>query len=269
MNAPEVTLPAGYRITRFYTLARRFPTLIGRLPNGSELPYGPYTVGQFVTAVVLLVGGYWTLPLWGGQRGLLVNAPLLLGVTAGAVMFLRKVPWRGRGPVPILRGAFSSYGSAQGTYRGKALPARQATRVTGRICIADERAMSAASSLLRERRAQLPGQAAQVHQDAAASASASASAQHHVSAGVSTSPPPAPLTAPASAAPAPTSPLTFTARPAPRTARPARPARAAGAASLSGVQRLRQQAGAASTTGSPNTVGPTAQLAAAGSSRKH
>lgn len=259
MNAPEVTLPAGYRITRFYTLARRFPTLIGRLPNGSELPYGPYTVGQFVTAVVLLVGGYWTLPLWGGQRGLLLNAPLLLGVTAGAVMFLRKVPWRGRGPVPMLRGAFSSYGSAQGTYRGKALPARQATRVTGRICIADERAMSAASTLLRERRAQLPGQAAQVHQDAAASA------QHHVSAGVSTSPPPAPLTAPASAAPAPTS----TARPAPRTARPARAARAAGAASLSGVQRLRQQAGAASTTGSPNTAGPTAQLAAAGSSRKH
>jgi len=262
VNAPEVTLPAGYRITRFYTLARRFPTLIGRLPNGSELPYGPYTVGQFVTAVVLVVGGYWTLPLWGGQRGLLVNAPLLLGVTAGAVTFLRKVPWRGRGPVPMLRGAFSSYGSAEGTYRGRALPVRQSTRVTGRVCIADERAMSAASALVLERHAG----AARVHHDTAASI------QHHVSAAART---PSLLVHPATPAVA-----ELPSRPAPQSARPARPV-GVGVASLSGVQRLRRQASASDITGSSSTgaspstdspsvtAGSTAQLASAGSSRKH
>lgn len=156
----EVTLAPGHRITRFYTLARRFPTLIGRLPNGSDIPYGPYTVGQFVTGVCLLVVGYRTMPLWGGGRGLFVNGPLLLGLTAAVVIVMRKVPWRGRGPVPVLRGMLGSYSATEGTYRGKSLPARQATAVMGGVVVADEAAMIAAQALLQQRHPiQLPATA--------------------------------------------------------------------------------------------------------------
>lgn len=38
----------GYRTVRIYTLAMRFPRMVGKGFNGERLPGGPYTVPQFV-----------------------------------------------------------------------------------------------------------------------------------------------------------------------------------------------------------------------------
>ena len=42
------TADLGYRPVRIYTLAMRFPRMVGKGFNGERLPGGPYTVPQFV-----------------------------------------------------------------------------------------------------------------------------------------------------------------------------------------------------------------------------
>ena len=63
-----------------YTLARRFPETINRLPDGRKIPGGPYTVTGFVTALVLLVGG------------LKYAAPVISQMSGNSVMGLFLVP---------------------------------------------------------------------------------------------------------------------------------------------------------------------------------
>ena len=276
----EITLPPGHRVTRFYTLARRFPTLIGRLPSGSDIPFGPYTVGQFVTAVCLLVIGYRTMPFWGGSRGLLLNGPLLLGLTALVVIFMRKVPWRGRGPVPVLRGMLGSYSATEGTYKGKPLPARQPTPVVSAIVIADAAAMIAAEALLQKRQtmtalpaveaAPIPASAGTTragkgrgsNTQAIASGPASASAQAQT-------PTAAAALARSGRVPVPGRDV-LESRAKSRPSPPPPPAVAAAAlesnSPLSGVQRLRRQAQAATAASTP---GSPAQLTTAGSTGRH
>jgi hypothetical protein len=283
----EITLPPGHRVTRFYTLARRFPTLIGRLPSGSDIPFGPYTVGQFVTAVCLLVIGYRTMPFWGGSRGLLLNGPLLLGLTALVVIFMRKVPWRGRGPVPVLRGMLGSYSATDGTYKGKSLPARQATPVVSAIVIADAAAMIAAEALLQKRQtmtalpaveaAFIPASAGTTragkgrgsNTQAIASGPASASAQAQAQAQART-PTAAAALARSGRVPVPGRDV-LESRAKSRPSSPPRPGVAAAAlernSPLSGVQRLRRQAQAATAASTPGS--PAQPLTTAGSTGRH
>lgn len=42
------TTDLGYRTVRIYTLAMRFPRMVGKGFNGERLPGGPYTIPQFV-----------------------------------------------------------------------------------------------------------------------------------------------------------------------------------------------------------------------------
>lgn len=46
-SGPEAA-DLGYRAVRVYTLAMRFPRMVGKGFNGERLPGGPYTVPQFV-----------------------------------------------------------------------------------------------------------------------------------------------------------------------------------------------------------------------------
>lgn len=209
------SLPPGYRVTRFYTIARRFPTLIGRMPNGGTLPFGPYTVGQFLVIVGILVGGFRTMPLWGGGRGLVVNGITLGVVTVATVTAMRKVPWHGRGPLPLLRGALFGYSRTGGSYRGKALPLRPPVTVHPHAVIASDTVMEQAYALLAQRREQAASARA-----ASAQATGTQAAVMHVSA--------------------------RSLRQAPATPKAAATARPAVPLAGSGLQRLRDQAAAAS-----------------------
>lgn len=212
------SLPPGYRVTRFYTIARRFPTLIGRMPNGGTLPFGPYTVGQFLVIVGILVGGFRTMPLWGGGRGLVVNGITLGVVTVATVTAMRKVPWHGRGPLPLLRGALFGYSRTGGSYRGKALPLRPPVTVHPHAVIASDAVMEQAYALLAQR----------CEQAASAQATSTQAAVMHVGA--------------RSLRQAPATPKAAAATPKAAAATPRPAVRLSG----SGLQRLRDQAAAAS-----------------------
>jgi hypothetical protein len=79
----------GYRSVRVYTLAMRFPRMVGKGFNGERLPGGPYTVPQFVGGGMTFglsgISAYY-LPLGNPLINLLIGAGLtfLIGGGAGA-----------------------------------------------------------------------------------------------------------------------------------------------------------------------------------------
>jgi len=70
---------------KWFTLARKFPQLIGRTPDGARIPGGPYTITQAIGGLVVLVVGYYSMGLW-ANFGVLGNYVVLLSLT-GAVVF--------------------------------------------------------------------------------------------------------------------------------------------------------------------------------------
>ena len=80
------------QIGRFYTGARKFKQLIGVFPDGTQIWGGPYTVTQFVLAlVVALVGfGSRSIGLWGGN--LIIDAFYVIVVAAAVGFGVGKLP---------------------------------------------------------------------------------------------------------------------------------------------------------------------------------
>ena len=72
-----------------YTRARKFPKLIGKFPNGQEIPGGPYTrvqVGVLITSS-LLYFLYFKL----AHPTVLHSLPLWLAVTVAAMIMARRI----------------------------------------------------------------------------------------------------------------------------------------------------------------------------------
>lgn len=83
---------------RVFTAARRFPQMVGRLPNGQPIPGGPYTATQFLggSAGIIITA------ILAGSTGLNPLAVLAVGVPVtivGAVL-LGRIPYDG---VPMHR----------------------------------------------------------------------------------------------------------------------------------------------------------------------
>lgn len=110
---------AESEVVRWYTRARRFPQLIGRTPDGAQIPGGPYTFTQVIGTAAFLVVAVKTINLWG--RFDLIGNALVLFVAAAAVVF-------GLGRLPI--GARNPFSLLDGTLRAVTAPA--AGRVDGR-----------------------------------------------------------------------------------------------------------------------------------------
>ncbi|WP_102144349.1 hypothetical protein [Mycobacterium hubeiense] len=77
----------GYRSVRVYTLAMRFPRMVGKGFNGERLPGGPYTVPQFVGGGMTFglsgISAYF-LPIINPLVNLLIGAGLTI-VIGGAL----------------------------------------------------------------------------------------------------------------------------------------------------------------------------------------
>lgn len=91
------------RAPKWFTAARKFPQLIGRTPDGTQLPGGPYTITQ------LVVGGIVALLLWNttgvwarfGLAGNIIVGPAIL---IGVVIAVGKLPFGMRNPVVVCAG---------------------------------------------------------------------------------------------------------------------------------------------------------------------
>lgn len=91
------------RLAKWFTTARRFPQLIGRTPDGTHLPGGPYTITQLVVAVVLVLLLWNTTGIWArfGFGGNLIVGPAIL---IGGVFAAGKLPFGMRSPAVVAAG---------------------------------------------------------------------------------------------------------------------------------------------------------------------
>jgi len=120
---------------KWYTLARRFPQLIGRTPDGARIPGGPYTVTQAVGGMVVLAVGYYSMGLWAGF-GTFGNYAVLILVTGATIIGLGKIPLGARNPVSIALGAARAASAPRaGRLRGKAVRVRAPHQVRHRIVV--------------------------------------------------------------------------------------------------------------------------------------
>jgi len=106
-------------VVKWYTRARRFPQLIGRTPDGTKIPGGPYTFTQVLGGAAFLVVAWQTLPVW-GAFGLIGNAMVMLVATWLLIVGLGRIPIGARNPLSLAEGAV------------RALTAPAAGRVGGR-----------------------------------------------------------------------------------------------------------------------------------------
>lgn len=91
-------------IVKWYTLARRFPQLIGKTPDGTKIPGGPYTFTQVFAAAGFLVVAWKTVGVW-GRFGLVGNFAVLAVATWVLLVVLGRIPIGLRNPLSMLEGA--------------------------------------------------------------------------------------------------------------------------------------------------------------------
>lgn len=127
------------QVARFYTKSRKFPRMVGRFPDGTRMPGGPYTLTQF--AVGVLVGA---LAAWLGAIGVwdsgsvLTNSIIVVSLAFGAVWLARYIPSGDHSPLLLAEFALGAVSApSAGTYRGRTLTLPRPTRVRGRVLALD------------------------------------------------------------------------------------------------------------------------------------
>lgn len=131
MSAADDTV----EVVKWYTRARRFPTLIGKTPDGMRLWGGPYTYTQVAVGVTLLIVGVRTVNVW-GRFGLIGNVLLLAGGTYAAVAAAGRLPIGSRNPLTLVSGLVRALtGPATGRRAGRPLRPRRPYRARGRVIV--------------------------------------------------------------------------------------------------------------------------------------
>ncbi|MDO5053009.1 MAG: hypothetical protein Q4E05_08995 [Pseudoclavibacter sp.] len=113
-DAPEET-------ARFYTRSRRFPLMVGRLPEGTRIWGGPYTFGQLGLGVAAFGLAAASRELW-STGGVLTDLLAVIGVGWGAAFLGRSLPSGGMHPVVAAGAAVRALTAPRaGSYRGRPL----------------------------------------------------------------------------------------------------------------------------------------------------
>ncbi|RIQ33615.1 hypothetical protein [Jiangella rhizosphaerae] len=127
--------PEDLETVKYYTRARKFPQLLGRMPDGTKIPGGPYTVQQLIAAILIIVVGGLTIDTW-GVFGVFGNIALLFGAAFGAVFLIGRLPMNGRNPLYALLGLYRVLNApASGKYQGRPVRFRRPRRVRHRTSV--------------------------------------------------------------------------------------------------------------------------------------
>jgi len=125
----------GVERVKWFTLARRFPQLIGRTPDGTRIPGGPYTVTQALGGIAVVVVGYMSMGVWAHFGGL-GNFAVLFAVAGGAVFGLGRIPPGARNPFAIGVGVVRAVSAPKlGRVRGRSVRIRRPHTVTHRMIV--------------------------------------------------------------------------------------------------------------------------------------
>jgi len=138
---------------KWYTRARRFPQLLGRTPDGTKIPGGPYTITQAIGAGLVLFVGVNTMGLW-ARYGMFGNAAALLGLTALTVVGLGRIPVGSRNPLSVLSGlAHAMAGPHAGRVAGRPVRLRRPHQLTHRMTVCHQTPQQQHISTTTDRRA--------------------------------------------------------------------------------------------------------------------
>lgn len=103
---------------RFYSSIRRIPTTLHRLPDGTRIWGGPYTLVQGAGAAAVLALLWSVRGIWGTQT-LIVDVIISLGWAAAAVWLLRYAPDNTHELIMLFTGAINAWSKPRtGQYEG-------------------------------------------------------------------------------------------------------------------------------------------------------
>lgn len=127
--------PEQQEILRWFTRVKRVPKVIGKLPGGVTIPFGPFKLGAVLAGAFVAFVLYRTMDLWPIQSGLIrLGAVLVLSVAT--VFIANALPSVGRNPLLWFVGTASLLtASPGGTRDGRPLKINRPYQVTHRIAI--------------------------------------------------------------------------------------------------------------------------------------
>lgn len=127
--------PTVTEVARFFSQARRIPMLVGKLPDGTKIWGGPYTIYQVAALLIVGAGLYLFHDLWGTGA---VFADLFMGavIAVAAAVLAGQIPLDARNPV-ITVGGFGNALQAPrtGKYRGQAPRLRRPHRSKSMVSV--------------------------------------------------------------------------------------------------------------------------------------
>lgn len=117
-------------VARFFTRSRRFRKFLGRLPDGTKLWGGPYTIVQGLVLAVVLIVACVTQSLW-GTGNVLIDFPLAGAFSWAAAWGAGRIPMTRRNLFSVITGGLTAIlRTSAGRYRGtplRILPPHHAT----------------------------------------------------------------------------------------------------------------------------------------------
>lgn len=125
---------AGF-VAKFYTRARRFPKLIGKLHDGTRIPGGPYTLTQVIIGGLFLFVAMQTRPLW-TWGSLIIDLPLVLATTWGVAWVFGLIPQTNRNILSVAASGLAAFSSPlNGRFKGRPVRFRQPHRPHSRVVL--------------------------------------------------------------------------------------------------------------------------------------
>lgn len=127
----------GPDVAKFYTSARRFPILFGKLPNGGRVWGGPYTLVQVGVGTGAIALCWFIRPVW--STGSIITDLVITITTGAAALWLSgKIPASRRQLGNIaLDVAIGASASRTGTYQGRPVRELKPHYVGGSVLIMD------------------------------------------------------------------------------------------------------------------------------------
>ncbi|WP_209326327.1 hypothetical protein [Brevibacterium renqingii] len=122
-------------VAKFFSQARRIPMLIGKMPDGSKIWGGPYTVYQLIALVIAGAGLYLFHGMWSTGA---ILADLLVGavIAISAALLAGQIPLDARNPTALVSSFVNALQSPRtGTYHGKAPRLRRPHRANVAISV--------------------------------------------------------------------------------------------------------------------------------------
>lgn len=123
----------GPRQGNFYTASRNVQELVGKLPDGTYIWGGPYTVPQVLCGVVVFVItlGARQIGLWGGAGAgaLIFDLLVIAALSVGTIFLIGKLPAPKRSIFGLINGVFNLMMAPDvGMWRGRSLPGSKTTK---------------------------------------------------------------------------------------------------------------------------------------------